>query len=42
VRRYLESKIAFLEVEVENMSGVPLALISETVSNLIDTGRSHD
>lgn len=42
VRRYLESKIAFLEVEVENMSGVPLAMISETVSNLIDTGRSHD
>jgi hypothetical protein len=42
VRRFLESKIIFLEKEVAEMGGISVDRISETVSNIIEAGKSHD
>lgn len=42
VRRFLESKIMFLEKEIADMAKISVNFISETVSNIIETGRNHD
>lgn len=42
VRRFLESKIIFLETELAEFSGISVNDIAEVNNNIMDVGRHHD